>query len=99
MRKIKKMSDHILEELEGAKQYAETYLDFKAKGNATWANKYKEMANDELKHANYLHDAAVSEINELSKVYTPPTEMQEKWDKMHAKYVEDAAWIKQMLSM
>ena len=40
-----------------------------------------------------------AEIKEISKVYTPPADMQEKWDKAHKEYVEKAAWVKQMLSM
>ena len=43
-----------------------------------WANRYKEMANDELKHAGYLHDKAIQEIEEISKVFTPTEEMEEK---------------------
>lgn len=57
------------------------------------------MAKDELKHADYLHELAVNEINKLSSVYTPPTEMMEKWDMDHKKYVEKAAWVKQMLQL
>jgi hypothetical protein len=47
----------------------------------------------------YLHEFAVNEINELSKVYTPPANMQEVWNKAHREYVEKVAWVKQMLSM
>jgi hypothetical protein len=57
------------------------------------------MANDELKHANIVHGFAVAKINEISKVYTAPVEMQEAWEKAHKVYVESVAWIKQMLSM
>jgi hypothetical protein len=99
MKSIKKYVDHIEDEIEGAKEYAEKYVECKAKGNMTNANKYKEMANDELKHANYIHGFAVEEIEELKKVYTPPVDMQEKWDKAHKEYVEKVAWIKQMLAM
>lgn len=99
MRLIKKYVDGIEEEVEGAKDYAENYVEAKAKGDMSKANRYKEMANDELKHASYLHEWAVSEISAISKVYTPPAEMQEKWDKAHVQYVEKAAWIRQMLSM
>ena len=87
------------EEIESAKDYAEKYVEYKAKGDMTRANRYKEMANDELKHANYIHEWAVKEIEEISKVYTPPVEMQEAWDKAHKEYVEKIAWIKQMLSL
>lgn len=99
MTKIKKLADEIMDELDSAKEYAEDYLTYKAKDNSTWANRYKEMATDELKHADYIHDRAISEIEELKKVYTPPQEMLEKWDADHKKYIEKAAWIRQMLTM
>ena len=99
MEKIKKLADEIMDELHSAKEYAEEYLTFKAKGNQTWANRYKEMANDELKHAVYIHERAVEEIEELRKVYTPPEEMLEKWESDHRKFLEKTAWIKQMLAM
>jgi hypothetical protein len=63
------------------------------------ANKYKEMATDELKHTTYIHEMAVQEIEELKKVYTAPAEMLEKWEKAHKEYVEKVAWIRQMLTL
>lgn len=99
MKRIQDLVEKIDDELEGAKEYAECYLTYKAKGESTWATKYKEMANDELKHAMYIHDKAMEDIKELSAVYTPPVEMQEEWDKSHKKYVECVAWIRQMLAM
>ena len=77
----------------------EEFLTFKAKDNGTWAKRYEEMAHQELQHAAYLHDRVVEEIEELRKTYTPPQEMLDKWDADHKKYIEKAAWIKQMLSM
>lgn len=99
MRKIKNYVEKINEEIDGAKEYAEKYVEEKAKGNNTKANKYREMANDELKHANYIHDFATSDISELEKVYTAPVDMADKWEHAHAEYVEKVAWIKQMLNM
>lgn len=99
MERIKKLADEIMDELCSAKEYAEDYLSYKAKDKTTWASRYKEMATDELKHAGYIHDRAVEEIEELRKVYTPPQEMLEKWESDHRKYIEKAAWIKQMLAM
>lgn len=99
MRMIKDFVEHLDEEIEGAKEYAEKYVEYKAKGNMSRANKYKEMANDELKHTGYIHDMALQEIEELKKVYTAPVDMQEKWNKAHAEYVEKVAWIKQMLTL
>ena len=99
MKRIKNLADEMKDELCSAKNYAEEYLTFKAKGNGTWANHYKEMAQDEIKHAGYLHDRAVEEIDELRDVYTPPQDMIDKWESDHKKYIEKTAWIKQMLTM
>ena len=51
--------DQIKDELCSAKDYAEEYLTFKARGDSEWSARYKEMSTDELKHALYLHDRAV----------------------------------------
>lgn len=96
---IKKMVDKIDEEICGAKDYAEKYIEAKAEGNSMWANRYKEMAQDELKHAMYLHEAAVAKIEQIRQVYEPNVEMEEKWDKAHKEYVEKVAWIKTMMNM
>lgn len=99
MKYIEKYVEAINDEIHGAKEYAEKYVECKAKDNMANATRYKEMANDELKHAMYQHEWAVKEIEEISKVYTPPVEMQEEWEKAHKEYVEKVAWIKQMLSL
>lgn len=99
MTKIKKLAEEMLDELCSAKDYAEKYVEHKASGDTQWAARFNEMAKDELKHADYLHEYVVGEINKISTVYTPPQEMMEKWDADHKKYVEKAAWIKQMLML
>ena len=99
MRSIKYFVDAISEEIEDAKEYAEKYVECKAKGDMHTANRYKEMSNDELKHAMWLHEMAVAEITEISKVYVAPIAMQEAWDKSHREFTEKTAWIKQMLTM
>ena len=96
---IKKYVEAIEDEICGAKEYAEKAIEAKARGDISLATRYKEMSNDELKHAMYIHELAVREIAKISEVYTPPVEMQEKWDKSHKKYVEEVALIKQMLEM
>ena len=99
MTKIKRLADELKDELCSAKEYAEEYLTYKAKNSEAWSKRYYEMANDELKHASYLHDRVVEEIDELRKVYTPPEDMMKKWDSDHREYIEKAAWIRQMLAM
>ena len=99
MTRIKKLAEEIEDELCSAKEYAEDYLTYKAKGNSQWATRYKEMAQDELKHADYIHERAVAEIEELRSVYTPPEDMMQKWEHEHREYIEKAAWVRQMLAM
>ena len=99
MKMIKKLVDCIDEELEGAQNYAEKYVVYKANGNTKWSGRFKSMAEDELQHSNYIHELAVEEISKLRSVYEPSQEMLDKWDKAHVKYVEKAAWIKQMLAL
>jgi hypothetical protein len=99
MTKIKEYAESIEEELEDAKNYAEKYVEHKVRDDMQGASRYKEMANDELKHATYLHEMVTKEINQISKVYAPPQDMYEKWEKAHKKYVEEVAWVKQMLML
>lgn len=99
MKRIQVIVDEMDEEIESAKKYIEDALTFKVKGQKSYYEKFKEMANDEMKHANYLHEYAVEQINELSSVYTPPEEMVEKWKHEHKKYIEDVAQLKVMLTM
>ena len=99
MRAIKKYVEAIDEEIEGAKDYAEKYVECKAKGDMSKANRYKEMASDEIKHAMYIHEWAIAEIEEIKKIFVPPVDMLEKWEKAHKEYVEKVAWVKQMLAL
>lgn len=98
MKKIKELVDWIDDELEGAKCYAEKYVYHKAKGSR-WAGNFHQMADDELRHADMIHQLAIEEIEQLNTVFKAPAEMQDKWDESHKKYVEKAAWVRQMLNM
>ena len=98
MKMIDRMIEHIEEELDGAKEYAEKYIEHKAKGDMQRANKYKEMASDELRHASYVHEWALVDIENLKKVYTIPVEAEDKWMHAHKHFVECMGWIRQMIS-
>ena len=100
MTKIKKYVEGIEEELHDAKAYIETALEYKAMGDSTRYNTYKEMSIQELGHANNLHQFAVQDIEKLKAVYPDfPKDMMDRWEKAHKEYVEKAAWIKQMQAM
>jgi predicted RNA-binding protein with RPS1 domain len=96
---IKKYVEAIEDEVCGAKEYAEKAIEAKARGDMPMSIRYKEMSNDELKHAMYIHEMATREVAKISEVYTPPVEMLEKWENAHKKYVEEVALIRQMLEM
>lgn len=99
MTKIKKYVFRIEDELAGAKDYAERYIEYKAQGDNQNAQMFKEMSNQELEHSSNWHKIAIKEIEEIKKVFTPTIEMEEKWNKSHQEYVEKSAWIRQMLAM
>jgi len=97
MNKIKHYAEAIDEELDGAKEYIETALEYKVRGDSQRYSKYKEMSAQELAHANNLHEFAVQDIDELQRVITDvPQEMLDKWEHSHKLFVEKAAWIRQM---
>lgn len=98
MRIILEYLDRIEDELCNAKEYAEFHLLYKADNNAEWSERYKEMADDELKHAKNINEVVTQKIKELKRVYNPPEKMQDIWNNRLAKYMEQARFIKEMLS-
>lgn len=98
MKMVHKIIEHINEELEGAKEYAERYIECRAKGNSSRAAKYKEMANDELRHAGYIYDFAVQDVTDIKKVYPMPVEADDAWNHATKHYAECVAMVKHMLT-
>lgn len=100
---MKYIQDYVLEideELENAKEYAEKAIYWKYENNMTRYKYYAEMSNDELKHTKMLHDMATDDINKMKEQgYKAPERMQEIWNKSHADYVENTAWIRQILAL
>ena len=100
MTRIKKYVEEMADELKSAKCYMEKALEYKAMGNSTRYARYKEMSTQELAHAMTLHEYAVQDIEQLKTVYPEvPQDMQDEWDRSHVKFVEKAAWIRQMQTM
>ena len=57
----------MMDELKDAKEYAEKYKECYLKGDFQRANKYKEMAEDELKHAHYVREMLSFDMDVFSK--------------------------------
>lgn len=99
MRKIHRIIHSVKEELCGAQEYAEKYIEKKGEDNSAWANRYREMANDELRHASYLHELLAEKANEIRSVYKLKEDDEEAIERCNKKYAERSALIKQMLSV
>ena len=97
MKILDKMMDHICDELEGAWEYTEKYLENKAKGDQRYS-KYREMAMDEINHAEILYSFAVEDINKLGRVYTLSGEEEEKWEHTKKRYAAKLAMLKHTLA-
>ena len=99
MKIIEKILDHLEEEVEGAREYAEKYIECKARGNMMRANRYKEMAHDELKHANFLKEMDMTDIDDLKKVYTMTDEEEHHWEHGMKHLTDQMAMVMHILSM
>ena len=98
MKKIKKYVNMIKDEIESAECYAEKYIEAKAMGETSYAEKYKLFAQQELDHAMFVHNLAEVFIDKVSKVITPPAEMKEKWEAAHIECVSKVDEIKAMIA-
>lgn len=98
MKLMDKIIEHIHEELDGAKDYAEKYIENKAKGNTMRSGIFKEMANDELRHAEHIYEFGVKDMDDIQKVYTLNMEDVERWEHCKKHFVEKTAWIRHMLT-
>jgi hypothetical protein len=94
MRVIHMYLDLIDEELDGAKEYAERYLEYKS-SKPQWSKMCAEMASDELKHSEYIKEIATQTMNDLPWV---PAETKDRWDTCMRHYGERVAMVRLMLS-
>ena len=99
MKKIEKIEHHVCDELECAISYAEKYIEMNAAGDNTWANRFREMANDEMTHAGYMYDWFNEKMKEIEAVYTLSEEEAEEVEHLHKAYADKLAHIKYMLTV
>lgn len=105
MKKVKQYIEEIRDEVHGARAYAERYIILKSRaavaGNGTaaqdnqFANLYKDMAAQELQHAENLRaicQAFVSGLTYLDEA------CRDEWEDCIAHYAEKAATVRLMLS-
>ena len=98
MKIIKMISHQIHEEAEGAMDYAKMAVHYKEE-YPELSRAYAEMAEQELSHANRLHDFVVKFINKVRETATPPKYMLDMWEEEHKEIIEEVAKTKAMIAM
>ena len=98
MKIIHEMLDQLNEELDCAKDYAEKYIQCKAKGHSARASTYRQMAMDELTHAGNIHDFTVQDIDAIRNVHELSAECEEKITHEMKHYAETVALVKYMVN-
>ena len=97
MKKIKTLAKKIRGELEDAKSYALLALEEKD-ADRSLSDTYRQLAEQELEHANKLHAQAVRLINEQkAKGVNAPVAMQAVWDWEHEHMIEETTRIRLLL--
>ena len=98
MKIIKKISEMIEDEVEGAECYAKKAVMYKEE-LPTIGKMFYQLANDELGHVDTLHNAVVGLIKDYREEYgDPPEAMKAVYDYLHEKQISKVAEVKAMLS-
>lgn len=99
MKLIKRLSDMIEDELEGAHTYAKAALELKDT-KPELARALYNISAQEMEHMNILHQQVVDLINDYRKTSgDPPAAMQAVYDYIHEKHIDKAAEIKALQTL
>lgn len=94
---IKDLVEHMREELEDVKEYAEAAMRTRM-DDPMLANVYADLGMEEMKHAERLHKSAVELIDRArANGKEAPPAMRAIWDYEHKVMVEEMAKAKHML--
>lgn len=98
MKQIKKISEMIEEELEGAEEYAKAALMHKT-DNPNLAKTFYDIANEEMRHVDMLHGEVVRMIETHKREHgAPPAAMQAVYDYLHERQIEEAKEVRTYLA-
>ena len=99
MKIIQKLSEMIDEEIDDANRYAECALKNKADYPKA-AEVFHRLSEEEIGHANMLHDVAAAMISDYRKANgDPPAEMLAVYNYLHEKQIRKAAEVKALQGM
>lgn len=100
MERIGELARMIREEVRDAGKYARLALMAKDTGTLADARTFAEISNQELGHADKLHDMAVGAIAQAKQGgKEPPEGMERVWDWEHERIIEDTAAVRNLLGM
>ena len=99
MKLIKKLSEMIEDELDGAECYVKMALQYKEE-KPDLAYVMYTLSNEEMEHMGKLHTLVVNIIDEYKKEHgEPPAAMQAVYDYLHEKHIDEAAEIRNYQAM
>lgn len=99
MKIIKQLSEMIEDELEGALEYAKGALEHK-EDTPSLANAFYEIANQEMRHVDILHEQVVVLIRKHREHHgEPPAPMMAVYEYLHNRHIEKAAEVRRYLDM
>ena len=97
MKIIQKLSDMIEEEIHDAYKYAECSILHE--DDPELSKTFRTLANEELGHANWLHDQVVRLIKKYrDENGDPPPEMKARYEYLHERHVSKAAEVRALLA-
>ena len=99
MKLIEKISSMIEDELDGARCYAMTAVEYK-ETHPEMARILYNMSLAEMQHATDLHNIVVGLIDDYRNEHgEPPAGMEALYEYLHKRHIEDAADVKRVQSM
>lgn len=91
---IKRISEQIDEELDGAEAYAKCALKHR-EDHPALARAYHEMSMDEMRHVDMLHAEVVKIIEEHRRTHgDPPASMIAVYNYLHERQIDEANEVK-----
>lgn len=99
MKDIGEIACYIEEEVADACKYAKKALWFKDNGHSLSAQAFYELAQQEVKHAEKLHEVVINLINEKKSEVEIPQGMMDIWEWKHQQLVDKLAHAKEEIAL